>query len=105
MDWSLKGATDVRELAGQFLDGAASAMGAGPTHRYRLSEMDIRVVISGVRGKSTATTWLHDILHRRGNDTYSKVTGNEPVSIYNGERHEIERSELVRLYENERELR
>ncbi len=79
-------------------------MGSGPTHRHRLGEMDTRIVVSGVRGKSTVTTWLHDVLHRRGYDTYAKLTGEEPISMYNGERHEIERTEQVRLYENEREL-
>lgn len=80
-------------------------VGAGPLHRRRLSNIDIRISVSGVRGKSTAVRWLHEILHNRGYDTYAKVTGIEPVSIYNGTEYPIERPEKVRLYENERELK
>ncbi|MFC7135298.1 MULTISPECIES: Mur ligase family protein [Salinibaculum] len=79
--------------------------GSGPIHRRRLSDIGIRISVTGVRGKSTAVQWLHDILHDRDYDTYAKVTGVAPTSIYNGTRHEIERPAKVRLYENERQLR
>lgn len=79
--------------------------GSGPLHRHRLEDMDIRIAVSGVRGKSTAVRWLHDILHVRGYDTYAKVTGTEPVSIHNGTVHPIDRPVKVRLYENERQLK
>lgn len=78
---------------------------SGPLHRQRLANIDIRIAVSGIRGKSTAVRWLHDVLHARGYDTYAKVTGIDPLSIYNGNEYEIERPAKVRLYENERQLR
>jgi len=84
---------------------ASEFAGSGPLHRRRLADIGVRVSVTGVRGKSTAARWLHDIFHDRGYDTYAKVTGVSPVSIYNGDEHPIDRSERVRLYENERELR
>lgn len=74
-------------------------------HRGRLSDVDHRVVVSGTRGKSTLTRWLHDELVDREYDTYAKVTGTQPVSIYNGLEWAIPRSEQVTLYENERQIR
>ncbi|EMA25178.1 Mur ligase family protein [Haloarcula argentinensis] len=82
-----------------------NAIGAGPAHRRRLDSIDSRIVVSGVRGKSSATQWLHDVFHRRGNDTFAKITGDEPFTLHNGKKRKITRSEQVRLYENERELR
>jgi hypothetical protein len=79
--------------------------GSGPLHRRRLSDVGIRISVSGIRGKSTAVRWLHDVLSGRGYDTYAKVTGIEPMSIYNGTEHAIDRPEKVRLYENEFQLR
>lgn len=79
--------------------------GSGSTHRRQLSDIETRIAVSGVRGKSTAVRWLHEICYGRDYDTYAKVTGADPVSIYNGTEHEIERQAKVRLYENERELR
>ena len=83
----------------------ANALGAGPTHRRRLRTIDTRIAVSGVRGKSSATRWLHDVFHRRGYDTFAKITGDEPVTLHNGTETPVERAEQVRLYENERELR
>jgi len=74
-------------------------------HRGRLADIDHRVVVSGTRGKSTLTRWLHDELVNREYDTYAKVTGTRPVSIYNGLEWAIPRSEQVTLYENERQIR
>lgn len=82
-----------------------NALGAGPVHRRRLNSIDTRIVISGTRGKSSATRWLHNIFHRRGNDTFAKITGDNSITIKNGDEQAIKRSEQVRLYENERELR
>ena len=79
--------------------------GSGPVHRRRLSDIPTRIAVSGVRGKSTAVRWLHEICHERGHDTYAKVTGVEPISMYNDSEYEIDRPAKVRLYENERELR
>lgn len=88
----------IRSIVGEFA-------GSGPLHRRRLSNIGIRISVSGVRGKSTAVRWLHEVLHGRGYDTYAKVTGVRPLSIYNGTEHEIDRPAKVRLYENERQLR
>ena len=95
----------VGDLKRTALRVASEFAGSGPLHRRRLADIAIRVSVTGVRGKSTAARWLHDIFHDRGYDTYAKVTGVRPVSIYNGVEHEIDRPERVRLYENERELR
>lgn len=95
----------VSRWTAQLLDIAKEFAGSGPIHRRRLSDIDIRISVSGVRGKSTAVRWLHEILYERGYDTYAKVTGINPISIYNGSEYEIERSIRVRLYENERQFR
>lgn len=79
--------------------------GGGPAHRRRLSNIPTRIAVSGTRGKSTAIRWLHEICRDRGHDTYSKVTGVEPVSLYNDSEYTLDRPAKVRLYENERELR
>lgn len=99
------GREQVRSLLRRTKQAIVNAVGAGPVHRSRLNSIDTRIVIAGVRGKSSAARWLHDVFHRRGNDTFVKITGDEPHTIYNGERRAVERNEQVRLYENERELR
>lgn len=95
----------VDTWARRLLETAKEFAGSGLLHRRRLRAIDIRVAVSGVRGKSTAVRWLHDILYDRGYDTYAKVTGTEPVSIHNGTVHPIDRPTKVRLYENERQLK
>lgn len=95
----------VQKIITGAITTAGDALGAGPVHRRRLASIDTRVVISGVRGKSSATRWLHDVFHRRGNDTFAKITGDEPITLLNGEETTVERSGQVRLYENERELK
>ncbi|WP_440772326.1 Mur ligase family protein [Natronorubrum sp. DTA28] len=77
----------------------------GDAHRQRLSEIDVRIVVSGTRGKSGTTERLYDVLRSRGYDAYAKITGNHPLSLYGGREHEINRGERVTLYENVRELR
>jgi hypothetical protein len=79
--------------------------GAGPIHRRRLDGAELRIAVAGVRGKSTAVEWLRRALSERGHRTYAKVTGVEPTSIVDGFRFPVSRSEPVRLYENEREVR
>lgn len=71
----------------------------------RLDEIDVRISIAGTRGKSTLTRWLHDELVDREFDTYAKITGREPLSIYNGFEWIVPRGERVTLYENELEIR
>lgn len=77
----------------------------GLAHNRRLSDIDTRIVVSGVRGKSTLTRWLHEIFVQRGYDTYSKTTGEDPVSLYNGVEYSIERTDRITLYENEHEIK
>jgi len=95
---------NLSQWTSRLLDIGKEFAGSGPVHRRRLSNISIRLSVSGVRGKSTAVRWLHDVFHDRGYDTYAKVTGVVPTSIYNDSEHEIERGVAVRLYENEREL-
>lgn len=79
--------------------------GAGPLHRQRLDGIDTRIAVTGARGKSMTVRRLHDVFVDRGYDTYAKVTGRRPLSLYNGFEYGIDRSTRVTLYENERELR
>lgn len=79
--------------------------GAGPAHKRRLDDIDIRIAVSGIRGKSTATQWLYEVFHDRGYETFAKITGDQPRVLHDGETRPIERPTQVRLYENERELR
>lgn len=93
-EWGQRLATAGKEFAG-----------SGALHRRRLSDIGVRISVSGIRGKSTAVRLLHDVFVDRGYDTYAKVTGVEPLSIYNDTEHVIDRPPKVRLYENERQLR
>lgn len=77
----------------------------GPRHRRRLEDMDVRVSVMGTRGKSTLVRWLQRVLTDRDYDTYAKVTGDRPRSLYGGETHPIERTGQTTLYETEREIR
>jgi hypothetical protein len=77
----------------------------GRTHKARLADIDIRIAVTGTRGKSTVTTWLYEALAARDYDVYAKVTGDLPHSLYDDERHPIERHAPVKLYETEREIR
>lgn len=106
MRWVPDGDSErVQEIITGAITRVENALGAGPVHRRRLGSIDTRIVVSGVRGKSSATRWLHDVFHRRGNDTFAKITGDEPITLLNGEERTVERNGQVRLYENERELR
>lgn len=83
----------------------ASPFTRGIKHRRRLEDIDAKIVVSGTRGKSGTTERLYDVLRARGYDAYAKITGNHPLSLYDGEENPIERGERVTLYENVRELR
>lgn len=74
-------------------------------HHDRIDEIDTRISVSGTRGKSTLVRWLHDKLVEREFDTYAKITGDEPLSIYNGTEWVIPRTGRTTLYENETEIR
>ncbi|WP_440989966.1 Mur ligase [Haloarchaeobius baliensis] len=90
---------------GAATDWLRRLLARGPSHRGRIDDVQTSVVVSGVRGKSSATKYLHDVLASRNYDVYAKVTGNKPKSYRNGEATPIQRDGRVTLYENERELR
>jgi len=89
----------------RYLAELASLLTRRDRHRDRLADIDVRISVSGTRGKSTLVRWFHDELADRGYDTYAKVTGTDPLSIYNGREWVVPRSGRTTLYENERELR
>lgn len=95
----------VRSVLDRGRQSVANALGAGPVHRRRLASVDTRIVVSGVRGKSSAVRWLHDAFDSRDREVLAKVTGNHPHLLRNGVSEPIERGTQVRLYENERLLR
>ncbi|MFT4921631.1 MAG: hypothetical protein ACI8XM_000835 [Haloarculaceae archaeon] len=96
---------EFRNNLGDLWDFVGELAGAGPLHRQRLETIDTRIVVTGARGKSMAVRRLHDAFVDRDYDTYAKITGRRPLSLYNGFEYEIDRSTRVTLYENERELR
>jgi len=104
--WSSRQTVKKQALDGlrTVASGVVEALGAGPAHRRRLDEIDTRIVVSGVRGKSSVANWLHEQFVSRGYDTYTKITGSDAQVRYNDTVSEIEREQQVRLYENEREL-
>jgi hypothetical protein len=95
----------VRALASDVAARVRSVLGRGTRHRERLEDVETTVVVSGVRGKSSATRYVYEALDRRGYDVLAKITGDRPAILRDGERHPIEREGSVTLYENERELR
>ena len=99
VDW-----TELKHLAHTIGSGVVEALGAGPAHRRRLADIDTRIVVTGVRGKSSVAKWLHEVFVSRGYNTYTKVTGTDPQVRYNETVSNIDRETQVRLYENEREL-
>ncbi|GAB3687616.1 hypothetical protein GCM10028857_20880 [Salinarchaeum chitinilyticum] len=95
----------MSDLLDSVASGARSLLGRGSRHRDRLADVETTIVVSGVRGKSSATRYLYEAFERRGYDVLAKITGNRPVCLRDGERHPIDREGSVTLYENERELR
>jgi hypothetical protein len=87
------------------IDRIQAALRRGRDHRARLAAVNVRIAVTGTRGKSSLVTWLAEVFTDRGYDTYAKVTGEIPHSIYNGVHYPIERHGPVMLYETERELR
>lgn len=97
--------TAVPEPLSRLARRIAGPLTRGTEHRRRLEEIDVKIVVSGTRGKSGTTERIYDVLRSRGYDAYAKVTGNHPLSLYDGEENPIERGERVTLYENVEELR
>lgn len=79
----------------------AELFGRGSEHRRHLSDVDIRIGVSGIRGKSSTAKQLGRIFGERGYDTYTKITGDHPTSFHNGRQIAIQRrGPRVTLYEN-----
>ncbi|MFD1599505.1 Mur ligase [Halobellus rarus] len=92
---------------GQLLRGSTvrdrleSFFGRGSEHRELLEDADVRISVSGIRGKSSTAKQLGAILADRGYDTYTKITGDHPTSYHNGRKIPIQRrGPRVTLYEN-----
>lgn len=78
-----------------------SLLTRGRRHRKTLSNINKRIVVSGIRGKSSTVRRLDEIFSRRGYDTLTKITGNHPVTIHNSEVIPIDRrGTRTTLYEN-----
>lgn len=89
------------EVGARNLRAILSELTRGFRHRKYLRDIDTRIVVSGSRGKSSTTRRLDDIFNRRGYDTLTKITGNYPTLIHNGEAYPIDRQgPRVTLYEN-----
>lgn len=102
-----KGSDEVTERDPFVLDrsnlkqAAKRLLGRGRRHRQFLDELDARIVVMGIRGKSSTTRRIGDVFNRRGYDTLVKITGNRPHILRNGDYIPIERTGLrVTLYEN-----
>lgn len=96
---------DLKDRLRRYASEFRSLIGRNERHQDRLEQVDDRIAVSGTRGKSTMTRWLHDELVERDIDTYAKITGDYPLSVYNGLEWVIPRSDRVTLYENERQIR
>ena len=88
--------------------GLRTALGAlrrtfsrGKSHRQYLADIDTRIVVSGIRGKSPTALRLDDVFNRRGYDVLTKITGNHPMLLRNGDVIPITRTgPYTTLYEN-----
>ncbi|SDQ25000.1 hypothetical protein [Halopelagius longus] len=78
-----------------------SILNRGRRHDEFLDQLDARIVVMGIRGKSSTTRRIADVFDRRGYDTLVKITGNRPHVLHNGDYIPIERKgPRVTLYEN-----
>ena len=83
------------------ITGFISELLRGYRHRKNLERVETRIVVSGIRGKSSTARRLDNIFNERGYDTFTKITGNRPYLVHNGEVHPIQRGgPRVTLYEN-----
>lgn len=86
--------------------GLRDLFSRGPRYRELLESVDIRVVVSGIRGKSSTAKRLHDVLYQRGYNTLAKITGDFPITVENGDERPINRQgPRITLYENRTILR
>jgi hypothetical protein len=78
-----------------------SLLTRGKHHREFIDNTEIRIVVSGIRGKSSTVKRLDDVFNRRGYDVLTKITGNQPTLIRNGDVIPIDRpGPYTTLYEN-----
>jgi hypothetical protein len=97
---------DPFEVGVSTVRSALSLLSRGREHRQYLQNIDTRIVVSGIRGKSSTVKRLDDVFRRRGYDTLTKITGNHPLLIRNGDVIPIERTgPYTTLYENINVLR
>lgn len=91
---------------GRLRDRLKSVLTRGRRHREFRDNIDVRIVVSGIRGKSSTVRRLDDVFNRRGYDVLTKITGNQPHLIRNGDVIPIERpGPYTTLYENINVLR
>lgn len=91
---------------GRIRDRLRSLLTRGRKHRKFLDNTEVRIVVSGIRGKSSTVKRLDDVFNRRGYDVLTKITGNQPMLIRNGDVIPIDRpGPYTTLYENINVLR
>jgi hypothetical protein len=91
---------------GRLRDRLGALLMRGRRHRKFIEGTDIRIVVSGIRGKSSTVKRLDDVFNRRGYDVLTKITGNQPTLIRNGDAIPIDRpGPYTTLYENTNVLR
>lgn len=52
--------------------------------KEKIQSIPIRIIVEGTRGKSSAAMMLGEMLRNQGKNTLVKVTGENPLLIYNG---------------------
>lgn len=91
---------------GRLIGRLRSLLTRGQNHRRFIDNTEIRIVVSGIRGKSSTVKRLDDVFNRRGYDVLTKITGNQPKLIRNGDVIPIDRpGPYTTLYENINVLR
>lgn len=91
---------------GRLRDRLWSLLTRGLAHRRFIDNTEVRIVVSGIRGKSSTVKRLDDVFNRRGYDVLTKITGNQPTLVRNGDVIPIDRpGPYTTLYENINVLR
>ena len=85
------------------LTGPVRELARGYRHRRSLDRFETRIAVVGSRGKSSTVRRLDDVLGRRGYGRLSKLTGDRPMVLLDGEVYPIDRrGPRTLLYENAR---
>ncbi len=68
----------------------------------KIAEIPLRILVEGTRGKTSTVLLLEEQLRKKGYRTLAKVTGHDPMFIWNGTRIPITRNSVVPLldYDN-----